>query len=73
MCSTSDDMQYESGTSSVQVRMCSMSEAHLQYKRECAAGIRHIISTRKDVQYKRVDHQVLVGGGGGALLKNTFQ
>ena len=51
MCSTSEDMQYESGKYSVQARMCSTNQAHHQYKRGCAVRIRHI-STSKDVQYK---------------------
>ena len=45
-------MQYESGTFSVQARMCSTNQAHLQYKRGCAVRIRHIFSTSEDVQYK---------------------
>ena len=28
----------------------------------CAVRIRHIISTSKDVQYKQVNHQVLLSG-----------
>ena len=32
ICSTSEDVQYESGTSSVRMMTYSMSEAHLQYK-----------------------------------------
>ena len=32
----------------------------VQYKRGCAAQIRHIFSRNKDVQCKQVDHQVLV-------------
>ena len=35
----------------------------------CALRIRYIISTSEDVQYKQVNHQVLVQG---ALLRNTF-
>ena len=31
--STSEDVQYESGISSVEARMCSTSVAHLQYER----------------------------------------
>ena len=62
MCSTSEDVHYESGTSSEQARMCSKSKAHFQYKQGCAIRIVHIISTSKDVQYKRVDHQALVQG-----------
>ena len=55
-----EDVQHESGTSSVQAMM--------------AVQIRHIISTNEDVQYKQVNNKVLAcGGGGGALLKNTFQ
>ena len=70
MYSASKDVQYESGTSSVQARMCSTSEAYLQYERGCAAQIRHIFSTSEDVQYKQVDYKVLVKE---ALLRNTFQ
>ena len=33
-----------------------------QYK-PCAVRIKHIISTNEDVQYKQVNHQVLVQGG----------
>ena len=36
----------------------------------CAVRIRHIISTSEDVQYKQVNHQVLVQRG---LFRNTFQ
>ena len=42
--------------------MCSTSE-DVQYKQGCAVRIRHIISAIKDVQYKQVDHQVLVQVG----------
>ena len=52
MCSTSEDVQYESGTPSVHARMCSTNQAHLQYKRGCAVRIMHIFSTSEDVQYK---------------------
>ena len=62
-------MQYESGTLSVQVRMCSTSKAHLQYKPGCAVGIRHIFSMSEDVQYKQVDHHKFGGGGGGHYSK----
>ena len=34
------------------MRMCSTSKAYHQYKWGCAARVRHIISTNKDVQYK---------------------
>ena len=32
MCSASEDVQYESGTSSAQAKMCSKGKAHHQYK-----------------------------------------
>ena len=44
---------------------------YVQYKQGCAVRIKNIlISISKNVQYKQVNHQVLVweGGGGGALL-----
>ena len=44
--------QYESGTSSVQARMCSTNQEHLQYKRGCAVRIRQMFSTSEDVQYE---------------------
>ena len=50
--STSEDVQYESGTSSVQARMCSTNQAHLPYKRGCAVPIRHILRTSEVVQYE---------------------
>ena len=31
----------------------------------CAVRIKHIISTGEDVEYRKVNHQVLVRGGGG--------
>ena len=34
MCSTSEDVQYESSRSSVSARMCSTNQAHHQYKGE---------------------------------------
>ena len=49
--STSEGLQYESGISSVQARMCSTSKAHLQYKQRCVVRIRHIFSTSEDVKY----------------------
>ena len=33
----------------------------------CAVQIRHIISTSEDVQYKQVNHQVLIRHGGGGV------
>ena len=36
MCSTGEDLQYQSGTSLVQARMWSMSKAHLEHKGGCA-------------------------------------
>ena len=45
-------MQYESGTFSVETRMCSTNQARLQYKRGCPVRMRHIFSTSEDVQYK---------------------
>ena len=45
-------MQYDSGTSSVQARMCSMSRAHFQCKRGCALLEGHITSTSEDMQYE---------------------
>ena len=51
MCSTSGDVQYKSGTSLVQARMCSMNQARCQYKQECVVQSRNITSTSKDVQY----------------------
>ena len=36
MCSMTEDVQYESGTSSVQARMCNTNQAHRQYKQGCA-------------------------------------
>ena len=41
-----------------------MNQANLQHKQSRAVQIRHIFSTIKDVQYKQVNHQVLVQGGG---------
>ena len=57
---TSEDVQYESGASSVQVRICGTSKAHLYHKQGCAVRIRHIFSMNEDLQYKRVDHHILV-------------
>ena len=70
MCSTSGDVQYESGTLPVQVRMCNTGKAHLQYRRGSAARIRHIFSTSEDVQHKQGRSSVLAQG---VLLKNIFQ
>ena len=50
--STSEDVQYESGTSSVQARMCSTNQVHLPYKPGCAIPIRHILRTSEDVLYE---------------------
>ena len=36
----------------------------------CAVGVKHIISTSEDMEYKQVNHQVLVQR---ALSRNTFQ
>ena len=36
---------------------------YVQYEEGRAAWIRHIFSTIEDVQYKQVNHQVLVQGG----------
>ena len=33
---------------------------YVHYGKGCALEIRHVISASKDVQYKRVDHQILV-------------
>ena len=52
LCSVSEDMQYKSGTSSVQTRMCSMGKAHHQYKPGCAVRVRHIFSRSEDKQYE---------------------
>ena len=49
---TSEDVQYESGTSSVQARMCSTNQAHPPYKRGCAVRIRHIFRTSENVLYE---------------------
>ena len=35
----------------------------MQYEQGCAVQIRHIVGTSEDVQYKQVNHQVLVQGG----------
>ena len=35
------------------MRMCSTSEAYLQYKQACAVRIRQMITTSQDVQYER--------------------
>ena len=50
--STSKDVWYELGTSSVQTRMCSTNQSHHQYKQGRTVRIRHIFSTSQDVQYK---------------------
>ena len=47
----------------VQARMCSTNQAHHHYERGCAVRVRLSFSTSENVQYKRVDHQVLVQGG----------
>ena len=74
MCSASEDVQHESSPFSVQAKICSTSKAHLHYKRGCAVRIRHIISTREDVQYKVGRSSSFgTGGGGGTVLKNTLQ
>ena len=86
MCKTSEDVQYERGISLVRVRMCSTSEAHLQYKRRCAVRIRHVFSTSENVQYEsgtssvparmcstsKVGYQVLVWGGGGGQGNTSY-
>ena len=46
-----------------------MNQVYLQYEQGCAAQIRHIFNMSEDVQYKQVDHQVLVQGD---TTKNTF-
>ena len=53
ICSTSEDVQCESGTSSVQARMCSTSKVHLHYKQGCTVRIRRIFSASEDLQYKQ--------------------
>ena len=40
-----------------------MNQVHLQYKQRCSVKVRHIFNMSEDVQYKQVDHQVLVQGG----------
>ena len=47
MCSISEDVQYDQGTSSIQAGMCSTNQAHHQ-------------STSEDVQHKQVDRQIFV-------------
>ena len=49
--------------------MSSRNQADLPYEQGCAAQIKHIFSTNKDVQYKQIDHQVLVLEN---TTKNTF-
>ena len=58
MCSISEDVQYDQGTSSIQAGMCSTNQAHHQ-------------STSEDVQHKQVDRQIWYRGK--LLLKTTFQ
>ena len=53
MCSTSEDAQYESGTSLVQLRMCSTNQTHHQCKEDVQCIARHIVSTNEDVQYEQ--------------------
>ena len=50
--SISEDVQYESGTSSVQAGICSRNQVKHQYKRECAVRIGRIFSTSDHMQYK---------------------
>ena len=47
MCSTSEDVQYES----VQARMCSTND-HIFITRGCTVRARHIFGTNEDVQYE---------------------
>ena len=35
----------------------------VQYKRGCAVKLRHIFSISEDVQYKQINHHILVQGG----------
>ena len=57
MCNTNDAVHYESGTSSVQARMCSRSQAHHHYKRGC------------EVQASISSYFGTEGGGGGHYSK----
>ena len=50
-------------------RVYSTNQAPLQYKRWSTVQIRHFINASKDVQYKQVNHQILVWG---LLIKNIF-
>ena len=68
MCSIVDGVQKYRGTLSVQFKKCSNIEAHYQYNQGCEVTSRPTISTNEGEQYKRVEYQVLVQGG-GALLK----
>ena len=68
MCNISEDVQYESGTSSVRARMRSTNQAHLQHEQEYAEPIKHIFSMREDEQYKQIYHQVLVQGDTTKIL-----
>ena len=49
----SEDVQYKSDTSSVQLRMCSTSEVHLQCEWECVLEARDIISMNEDAQHEQ--------------------
>ena len=68
-------MQYKQGCA-VQARMCSRNQAQLQYKQGCVVQARHTpvqarmcsmseghLQYKRGLQYKQVDHQVLVQGG----------
>ena len=53
MCRMSTDVQYEQGTFSVEMRMCSANRTHHQYEGECAVRARNIIRSNEDVQNER--------------------
>ena len=72
MCSTSEDVQCESGTSSVQARMCSTSQARHQYKRGYAVQIRELSIRERMYSTNHEDHQILVWGGGGDTTQRYF-
>ena len=74
MCSTSEDVQYESGISSVQARMCMcmISKYMISASEDVYYESGKIISTSEVCSTNKVNHHVLVQGE-ALLLRDVFQ